>query len=142
MYWPNHKYGQFGCLYRVLHRSVNGYEATKEMIDPETGVGPPKYRNYSRYRRIICTQGWIKSRLSVLFRTDSFRTQIYYRQFQKFLLVIDSFRPNRCGQIWPCHTQKICAEVTFLVKENIKEAFLRERQIYSPSSTIVLFYSY
>ena len=48
-------------------------------------------------------QGWIKSSLPVLFRTDSFRTQIDYRQFQKFLLVIDSFGPNICG--------KICTEV-------------------------------
>ena len=43
-------------------------------------------------------QGWIKSRLPVLFRTDSFKIQIDYRQFQKFLFVIDSFRPNTCGK--------------------------------------------
>ena len=53
------------------------------------------------------------------------------RQFQKFLLVTDNFGPNRFG--------KICAEVTFSVKENIKQAFLRGRQIYSPSGTIVSF---
>ena len=76
-------------------------------------------------------QGWIKSRLPGLFRPDSFRTLMYYRQFQKFLLVTDNFGPNRFG--------KICAEVTFSVKENIKQAFLRERQIYSPSGTIVSF---
>ena len=41
----------------------------------------------------------------VLFRTDSFKTHIDsfkthidYRQFQKFLLVVDSFGPNRCGK--------------------------------------------
>ena len=33
-------------------------------------------------------------------------------------------------------------EVTFSVKENIKQAFLRERQICSKSGTIVSFYSY
>ena len=43
-------------------------------------------------------QGWIKSRLPVLFRTDSFKTHIDYRQFQTFLLVIDSFGLNRCGK--------------------------------------------
>ena len=32
--------GQFACLYRVLNPSDNGYEATKEMIDPETSTGP------------------------------------------------------------------------------------------------------
>ena len=52
-------------------------------------------------------QGWIKSRLPGLFRPDSFRTLMYYRQFQKFLLVTDNFGPNRFG--------KICAEVTFSV---------------------------
>ena len=50
---------------------------------------------------------------------------------KKLLLVTDNFGPNRFG--------KICAEVTFSVKENIKQAFLRERQIYSPSGTIVSF---
>ena len=48
-----------------------------------------------------------------------------------FLLITDNFGPNRFG--------KICAEVTFSVKENIKQAFLRERQIYSPYGTIVSF---
>ena len=67
-------------------------------------------------------QGWIKSCLPGLFRPDSFRTLIYYRQFQKFLLVKDNFGPNRFG--------KICAEVTFSVKENIKQAFLRETNIF------------
>ena len=46
----------------------------------------------------IWGQGWIKSRLPVVFRTDSFKTPIDSRQFQKFLLVIDSFGPNRCGK--------------------------------------------
>ena len=53
----------------------------------------------------LTIQGWIKSRLLVLFRTDSFKTHIDsfkthidYRQFQKFLLVVDSFGPNRCGK--------------------------------------------
>ena len=47
-------------------------------------------------RRLI--QGWIKSCLPVLFRTDSFKTEIDNRQFQKSLLVIDSFGPIRCGK--------------------------------------------
>ena len=51
-----------------------------------------------------------------------FRTLIYYRPFQKFLLVIDNFGPNRFG--------KICAEVTFLVKWNIKQAFLRKTNTF------------
>ena len=44
------------------------------------------------------SHGWIKSCLPVLFRTDSFKTQIDYKQFQKFLLAIDSFGPNKCGK--------------------------------------------
>ena len=43
----------------------------------------------------LSPQGWIKSPLPVLFRTDSFKT---HRQFQKSILVIDSFGPNRCGK--------------------------------------------
>ena len=39
-----------------------------------------------------------KSRVFVLFRTDSFKTHIDYRQCQKFLLVVDSFGPSRCGK--------------------------------------------
>ena len=59
---------------------------------------------------------------------------MYYRQFQKFLLVIiDNFGPNRFG--------KICAEVTFSVKENIKQAFLREVGMvarFHPPTKVVL----
>ena len=92
----------------------------------------------------IIDTGVNKKPSSVLFRTDSVRTPIYYRQFQKFLLVIDRFRPNNVEIYghWPRHTRNICAEVTFLVEENIKQAFLRERQIYSPSGILVSSDSY
>ena len=55
-------------------------------------------RNGVDFSEITVNQGWIKNRLPVLFRIDSFKTQIDYRQFQKILLVIDSFGPNRCGK--------------------------------------------
>ena len=58
---------------------------------------------YTLYMATIYYTGVNKKPLAGLFRTDSFRTKIDHRQFQKFLLVIDSFGPNRCG--------KICAEV-------------------------------
>ena len=68
-------------------------------LQPETSLS----REKTKSPRLICIecgiswirQGWIKSRLPVLFRTDSFKTQIDYRQFQKFWLVMDSFGPNR-----------------------------------------------
>ena len=46
------------------------------------------------------SQGWIKSRLPVLFRTDSFKTKKDSQTVSEFFYFWYSFEPNRCRKLW------------------------------------------
>ena len=88
--------------------------------------------DYSKVLTLTINQGWIKSRLPVLFRTDSFRTKAdLYRQFQKFLLVIDSFGPNICKKYM---LKPFC----ILDQKNIEQAILGVNDI-CPKSVDFMF---
>ena len=63
------------------------------------------------------TQGWIKSRLSDIFRPDSFKTQIVSEIF-----TCDNFGPNRCGKYvmklwwWGNKSARTHSWVSFILK--------------------------
>ena len=73
---------------KLKYLAVDNFISCKRFIHISFGPGVNK-------KPLVCPF----QDMSVLFRTDSFKTQIDFRQFQKFLRVIDRFGPNRCGKI-------------------------------------------